>query len=242
MKISIEPIGILKTPFLEKFGVPRQAGMISEARGVLKLNPDPAFRDALRELETFSHIWIIFQFHEHANEPWRPLTTPPRLDAPGRVGVFASRSPHRPNGLGMSAVKLDSIDFEARGGIEIHVSGVDLLNDTPIFDIKPYVPYVDSIPNARGGWTETAIPKFAVSFSAEVLEQVATLTKKDSCTDLKLLIIQMLELDPRPTPQKKSFPIEAAAHEGMTFAFRIGAIDVKWEIRAKAIFVSAISG
>jgi tRNA-Thr(GGU) m(6)t(6)A37 methyltransferase TsaA len=232
--LSLSPIGTVKTSFKEKFGVPRQSGMISEARGILKLNPDPQFRDAVRCLETFSHVWIVFQFHRHANEPWRPLTTPPRVDAPGRVGVFASRSPHRPNQIGLSAVKLERIDLEAKGGIEIHLSGVDFLDDTPVFDIKPYVPYVDSIPDAHGGWTETEIPKFEVEFSAEALLALQDLEAS------KLLITQMLELDPRPTPQKKSFPISDPSFNQMTFAFRIQNLDVKWEIRNGSIFIREI--
>jgi tRNA-Thr(GGU) m(6)t(6)A37 methyltransferase TsaA len=222
----------VKTHFKEKFGVPRQSGMIPAATGIIKLNPDPQFRDGVRHLETFSHLWVIFQFHEHANEPWRPLTTPPRIDAPGRIGVFASRSPHRPNALGLSAVKLDRIDLDAKDGIEIHISGVDLLDGTPVFDLKPYVPYVDSIPNAVGGWTDTTIPKYPVGFSEEAFKQVSP--------DLIALITQMLELDPRPTPQKKSFPFEVAASEGMNFAFRIQDFDVKWQIRNQGVWVKRI--
>ena len=220
--------------------------MIPEAKGIIKLNADPGFRDGLRHLETFSHIWIIFQFHEHANEAWRPLTTPPREDAPGRIGVFASRSPHRPNQLGLSAVKLDHIDLDARGGIEIHVSGIDLLDGTPVFDLKPYVPYVDSIPHAIGGWTDTEIPKYEVSFSDAANQRISSMAEishsksVDARTDLKLFITQTLELDPRPTPQKKSFPIHDSKHEGMSFAFRVGNFDVHWIIQNLGILVQKI--
>jgi hypothetical protein len=131
------------------------------------------------------------------------------------------------------------------------VSGIDLLNGTPIFDIKPYVPYVDSIPDARGGWTETNIPKFAVNFSDAALSQLDQLSKtklsqiaRDSksepITDFKRLITQMLELDPRPTSQKKAFPIENGAHNGMGFGFRVGEIDVKWQIEKQGILVLGV--
>jgi tRNA-Thr(GGU) m(6)t(6)A37 methyltransferase TsaA len=240
MTFSISPIGFVKTPFQEKFGVPRQSGMIPEARGILKLNPDPDFKDALRFLETFSHVWLIFQFHEHANEPWRKLTTTPRVGAPERVGVFASRSPHRPNGLGMSAVKLDSIDFNAKNGIEIHLSGLDLLDGTPVFDLKPYVPFVDSIPDATGGFTLPEIPKYAVEFSGVALETISKTNIFGEKINLKMLITQMLEFDPRPTPQKKSFPITDPKNDQMKFAFRIGEIDVHWQIQNGKIWVNAV--
>ena len=168
----VQPIGHMQTCFQEKFGVPRQSLMVGSAKGILKLNPDPQFKDALKYLDGFSHVWIVFLFHQHEKQVWRPLITPPRIDAPGRVGVFASRSPHRPNPIGLSAVKLEKIDFNAKGGIEIHVSGVDLLDGTPVLDIKPYLPYVDCITDAKGGWTETAIPKYPVVFSEKCLEQM----------------------------------------------------------------------
>jgi tRNA-Thr(GGU) m(6)t(6)A37 methyltransferase TsaA len=234
MEVKISPIGFLKTPFQEKFGVPRQSGMIGEAWGILKLNPDPDFKDAVRKLESFSHVWLIFQFHENANEPWRKLTTPPRTEVSERVGVFASRSPFHPNHLGMSVVKLGRIDVDAKEGIEIHVSGVDILDGTPVFDLKPYVPFVDSIPDAKGGFTESDIPKYRVSFSEHAL------LKLESLASQKELIIQMAELDPRPTSQKKSFPIEDENSEGMSFAFRVGELDVKWEVKKQGIYVTDI--
>jgi tRNA-Thr(GGU) m(6)t(6)A37 methyltransferase TsaA len=238
---TVSPIGYVKTPFREKFGVPRQSGMIPEARGVLKLNSDPAFHDACRFLETFSHVWLIFQFHEHAGEPWRKLTTTPRMGAPERVGVFASRSPHHPNALGLSALRLDSVDLEAKGGIEIHLSGLDLLDGTPVLDLKPYVPFVDLIPSASGGFTDAMIPKYAVHFTEVAKAQLLALNGFGFNIDPERLITQMLELDPRPTSQKKAFPIENPEFEGMSFAFRVGIYDVKWEIRDQNILVISIS-
>ena len=224
------PIGYMKTSFKEKFGVPRQSLMIPAALGILKLNPDPQYKDALKTLEEFSHVWIVFVFHQHLDQVWRPMITPPRIDAPGKVGVFASRSPHRPNPIGLSAVKLEKIDWNAPGGIEIHFSGVDLMDETPVLDIKPYLPFVDCIPEAVGGWTETKIPKYEVIFSTES----AAFLKDHS--DLPL-IQQMLALDPRPTSQKKTFRIEDPSNEGKPFAFRIFDFDVKWEIRNFGIYV-----
>ena len=238
-----QTIGLMKTCFQEKFGVPRQSMMVTEARGILKLNPDPLYRDALRHLETFSHIWIVFLFHDHLGMQWRPTIAPPRIDAPAKVGVFASRSPHRPNPIGLSVVRLEKIDFDAKGGIEIEVSGVDLLNGTPVIDIKPYVPYADSFPDANAGWTDTKIPRYPVTFSEQSLEQIQSLNSKYqhfSKNGLKALIEQMLSFDPRPTSQRASLPLENPEQEGHPFAFRMLDFDVKWEIRNKGIFVKEL--
>ena len=237
---SFKPIGYLKTSFQEKFGVPRQSLMVTEARGILKLNADPHYRDALRYLEDFSHVWIIFIFHEHVASAWRPTITPPRIDAPRKVGVFASRSPHRPNPIGLSAVKLEKIDYVAAGGIEIHLSGVDLLNGTPVLDLKPYLPYVDCIPEARGGWTETKIPRYLVQFSAQALLNISHHQGDYPEGDLKILIEQMLALDPRPTSQRKTMPISDPKFEGAEFAFRLLHFDVKWRIQNGGILVDRL--
>ena len=152
MNDHFPPIGVIRTNFTEKFGVPRQSMMISEALGVLKLHPDPSFRAALNHLDRFTHIWVVFIFHQSVEKGWRPTIRPPRVDAPRKVGVFASRSPHRPNPIGLSAVKLERIDLDAPGGIEIHLSGVDLLDGTPVLDIKPYLPSTDAEAGASMGW------------------------------------------------------------------------------------------
>ena len=233
MKDSFPPIGTLKTCFAEKFGVPRQSMMTTEARGVLKLNPDPSYRAALNHLDQFSHVWVVFVFHQNGGT-WRPTIDPPRLDAPKSMGVFASRSPHRPNPIGLSAVKLDRIDFDAEGGIEIHLSGVDILDGTPVLDIKPYLPYADSIPEANTGWIEGEIDRYKVEFSAESLRTIAGDPK------LKKLIEQMLEWDPRPTSQRRSAPMAAPESEGKRFAFRILNFDVQWVIRNASVYVVTI--
>ena len=210
--------------------------MISEARGVLKLNPDPAYALALKHLENFSHVWILFVFHEHVDMPWHPVIRPPRVNAPRKVGVFASRSPHRPNPIGMSAVKLDRIDHEAPGGIEIHLSGVDILDGTPVLDIKPYLPYADSIPDANEGWARGEITRYNVQFSAESLSTIEKISAEEF-PRLKELIQQMLAWDPRPTSQRRAMPIEDRKSEGLQFAFRIANFDVQWQILDGGIYV-----
>jgi len=233
------PIGVMRTFFTEKFGIPRQSLMMSEAKGVLKLNPNPDFRTALNHLEKFTHIWVIFVFHQNTEKGWRPTIRPPRLDAPRRVGVFASRSPHRPNPIGISAVALERIDLEAPGGIEIHLNGVDIMDGSPVLDIKPYLPFADCLPHAGGGWAEGDIPRYAVIFSEKSLIDLARFTSADY-PKLQTLIEQMLEWDPRPTSQRRAIPMEAPNSEGGIFYFRILAFDVKWQIKEQGIYVLEI--
>lgn len=229
-----EPIGFIKSAFTEKFGIPRQSMMVTAARGILKLNLNPDFYLALKHLEKFSHVWIVYVFHQHMEKGWRPTIRPPRLDAPRKVGVFASRSPHRPNPIGMSAVILDRIDFEAKGGIEIHLSGIDIMDGTPVLDIKPYLPFADSLPHANGGWADAEITKYSVSFSPACDRQIAQLTEQPN---FKSLVTQMLQWDPRPTSQRRAMPIDEPESQGMIFAFRILDQDVKWQIQSKGIYV-----
>ncbi len=233
------PIGFLRSCFTEKFGVPRQSMMMTEARGILKLNPNPAFPAALNHLEKFSHIWVIFLFHKHEERSWRPTITPPRIDAPEKIGVFASRSPHRPNAIGLSAVRLEQINFEPPDGIELTLSGIDILDGTPVLDIKPYLPFADRIAAANEGWATGDIAQFAVSFSPESLEIIKNV-QTEAFPRLQRLITQMLEWDPRPTSQKRAFPMDEPSSEGMTFAFRLLNIDVHWQIRQGSCYVFAI--
>jgi tRNA-Thr(GGU) m(6)t(6)A37 methyltransferase TsaA len=234
---SFKPIGHLTTPFKEKFGVPRQSMMMSEARGFLKLYPEPRNTLALRNLEQFSHVWILFVFPKNRQKAWNPLIETPRLDAMQRMGVFATRSPDRPNPVGMSALKLESIDFHAADGIEIHLSGLDILDGTPVLDIKPYVPYADCLPEANSGWIQSEIQRYPVTFSVQSLQALRSL---EQYPHLQKLIIQMLELDPRPTSQKRSAPIMDSRSIGLKFAFRVLHLDIHWEIRDVGIWVDRL--
>jgi tRNA-Thr(GGU) m(6)t(6)A37 methyltransferase TsaA len=229
MSITFEPIGILHTCFKEKFGIPRQPRLVRGAHGILKLNDSPFLRNAVRELETFSHIWLIFVFHRHDSKNWKPSIRPPRLGGAKKVGVLASRSPHRPNPIGLSAVKLEAIDLNALGGIELHLSGVDILDETPILDIKPYLTYADSISDARSGWAEEPIIRTQVEFSSLAIESISD-TKMQKYPHLKDLIVGMLELDPRPAFQKHRMPPSSPQAQGTFYGFRIFDFDVKWKI------------
>ncbi|MGK5088911.1 tRNA (N6-threonylcarbamoyladenosine(37)-N6)-methyltransferase TrmO [Bdellovibrionota bacterium FG-2] len=227
--MNFAPIGVIQTCFKEKFGIPRQPGLTLNAEGLIKLNDDPNLRTAIRTLETFSHIWLVFVFHRHDSKNWKPSIRPPRLGGAKKVGVLASRSPHRPNPIGLSAVKLDKIDFDAKDGPEIHVSGVDILDGTPILDLKPYLPYCDSIPEACAGWAEEPIERVEVVFSA-IAEEAVRNHSFGKYPNLRKLIIEMLELDPRPAFQKRRMPPGSAQAEGTQYGFKLFEFDVKWKI------------
>lgn len=230
------PIGVIRTAFAEKFGIPRQPGMVLEAKGVIELDRHPFFALACDKLETFSHLWIIFVFHEHGARDWKPSIRPPRLGGRKKVGVLASRSPHRPNPIGLSAVRLDRVENTPKG-VKIHVSGVDLLDGTPLLDIKPYIPFADSIPSANAGWAAEPIEKFPVEFTEkseaalERHERRLRIQRNDDTIDLRKMIIEMLELDPRPASLKRKIPASNTDSTGLRFAFTLFDFDVKWEIR-----------
>jgi tRNA-Thr(GGU) m(6)t(6)A37 methyltransferase TsaA len=238
MDFQYRAIGILLSPFREKFGIPRQSMMMSEARGIIKLYPDPQYRLALRSLEQFTHIWVLFDFHKKGQRAWRPLIDTPRIEAGAKMGVFATRSPHRPNAIGMSAVRLDRIDLKAEGGIEIHISGVDILSGTPVLDIKPYVPFADRIETANSGWVHTDIRRYDVAFSSEASEKLISFSRRHP--RLRQLVEEMLAFDPRPTSQRRASPIEDPSTEGSHFAFRILDLDIYWTVRKGSLHVDDV--
>ncbi len=223
----MKPIGFISTCFHEKFGVPRQSLMVKEAHGIVRLHPEFSHPDCFLHLSGFSHLWLIYLFHKAQNERhpdlWRPTIQPPRLDAPSRVGVFASRSPHRPNPIGMSVVKLEEIRFSADGSAELRVSGVDILDGSPLLDLKPYLPYADQVGNASSGWAIGEVERYPVEFGPEAHDQAERLGILD-------LIIGVLEWDPRPRSQREHTPIGDTASVGKRFAFRLMGNDIHWEI------------
>lgn len=228
MEFRYQAIGTVKTPFREKFGIPRQSLMMEEARAIIKLNPDPQYPLALKHLEQFSHIWVLFDFHKNGKGPWHPLIDTPRLEAGERMGVFATRSPHRPNAIGISAVKLERIDFNPSDGIEIHINGVDIMDQTPVLDIKPYLPFADRIEDANSGWAQSEIRRYPVRFEKDSLQKLVAFTDRHS--RLRELVEEMLAFDPRPTSQRRAAPIHKREFDGQKFAFRILDLDIRWEI------------
>ena len=155
MNYQFRPIAYIHSDFPDKFGIPRQSGLAQSLKSTLIFEPDFRFPDAFRGLEDYSHIWLIWGFSENKHSRWTPTVRPPRLGGNTRKGVFATRSPFRPNPVGLSSVKLDKIEFTKEHGPVLHISGADLMNGTPIFDIKPYLPYVDSHPDALNGFANS---------------------------------------------------------------------------------------
>ena len=157
MDVTINMIARMRSDFPTKFGIPRQPHLVEELHSTIVFEPEYRNADALRGIEGFSHLWVIWQFSEAVRSGWSPTVRPPRLGGNTRMGVFATRSPFRPNNLGLSCVKLLGVEMTKDLGPVIHVSGADLMDGTPIFDIKPYIPYADSHPEALGGFTDTEI-------------------------------------------------------------------------------------
>jgi len=215
-KYSFSPIGIAHSPFKEKFGVPRQSRLVP-SHGTLELFPEFCPTEATRDLHKFSHIWIIFIFNQFDKGDWSPTARPPRLGGNKRVGLYASRSPRRPNRTGLSVVKLIKIERK-KGRTFLHVEGLDLIEGTPIIDIKPYIPGSDSIPRAKNGWINEAekLPTFRVSFSKEAGDFL-----KDRA-DFKKFITQVLRLDHRPAYYRSN----AKDHHKNNFASRIEDVDI----------------
>lgn len=194
--MTLDPIGIVHTCFGGKFGVPRQPGLCPSAWGRLVFNEAYRSPEAIREIDGFSHLWLIFGFHETVDQGWKPTVRPPRLGGNQRVGVFASRSTFRPNGLGLSLVRLEGIDTSAADGPVLLLGGVDLLDGTPVYDIKPYLPYAESIPDAATGFAGDEIPRLKVVIADDVAETFGHLSQRDQA-----VVREALALDPRPAVQ-----------------------------------------
>ncbi|MHB0775918.1 tRNA (N6-threonylcarbamoyladenosine(37)-N6)-methyltransferase TrmO [Halomonas sp. WWR20] len=198
--LSLTPIGRIESDYPDKFGIPRQPGLAPAARGVLHLlapYDDPL---SVRGLEAFSHLWLTFVFHA-SPERWTPLVRPPRLGGNAKVGVFATRSTHRPNRLGLSLVEL--VDIDTQYGVKLHLRGHDLLDGTPVLDIKPYLPWAESRPEARAGFAPEAPPRRAVRFTPQA---EATLDRRRDGASLRELITQVLAQDPRPAYRSGAEP------------------------------------
>jgi len=194
MELSVHPIATMRSDFPTKFGIPRQSGLAEHLRSTIVFEPQYRNADALRGLEDFSHLWIIWQFSEAIRTEWTPTVRPPRLGGNTRMGVFATRSPFRPNSIGLSCVKLIGLEQTQDQGTVIHVAGADLMDGTPILDIKPYIPYCDAHPEALGGFTTNADDYLLiVKFPPGLLELLPE-NKRDAA-------VEVLSHDPRPSYQ-----------------------------------------
>jgi tRNA-Thr(GGU) m(6)t(6)A37 methyltransferase TsaA len=241
-RYDFEPIGVVRSPFSEKFGIPRQPGLVAEAKGVLELKNHPFLKQACAGLEGFSHLWLIFVFHQHDARAWKPSIRPPRLGGKKRVGVLSSRSPHRPNPIGLSACRIEKLELDHPEGPRIRLIGVDLLDGTPVLDIKPYLPYADSIPDASSGWASEPIRRYEVRFSEEAEEQLESLLASDPTRfqSLRPLIVELLELDPRPAFLQRRRPVGDPATEEERYGFKVGVHDVKWRVVQGAFLVDRL--
>ncbi len=212
MEITMRPIAQLHSDFPDKFGIPRQSGLVKELRATIVFLPEYRDVQALRGLDGFSHLWLIWCFSESLGRPWSPTVRPPRLGGNTRLGVFATRSPFRPNPLGLSCVRLESIEATPHAGAVLHVSGADLMDGTPIFDIKPYIPYADAYPDAAAGFTATA-PELLlrVECNPALLEQLPA--------DRRAALLGVLSHDPRPSYQRDPQRVYGMAFAGWQIRF-----------------------
>ncbi len=212
--VNIQVIARMHSDFSTKFGIPRQSGLIEELRSTIVFEPEFRNADALRGIEDFSHLWLIWQFSEAVRTGWSPTVRPPRLGGNTRMGVFATRSPFRPNNLGLSSVRLLGVEQTAEFGTVLHVGGADLMDGTPIFAIKPYIPYGDCHTDATGGFTDTA-----GDFLLEVNFPEALLKKLPQ--DKQAAAIGVLSHDPRPSYQKDPERIYGLNFAGFDIRFRV---------------------
>lgn len=218
--VDFHHIAVIRTDFADKFGVPRQSGRVPEARGRIVFLPKYRDPDALRGIEGFSHLWLLFDFSLAHRDEWSPTVRPPRLGGNRRVGVFASRSPFRPNPIGLSSVRLLSVEVTESEGTVLNVSGVDLVDGTPLFDIKPYLPFSDSHPEATAGFAEAGLShRLKVRFSAGIVLPLDE--------ERLPVLIDCLAEDPRP----------AYRDDGRVYSMRFASLDVKFTVQDTVLTV-----
>lgn len=228
------PIAFVESPFKDKYGVPRQPILADNVQGKIKFVKDPDLKTAIKLIEGYSHLWVVFVFHSHGGKNWKPSIRPPKLGGRKKVGVLASRSPHRPNPIGISVVKIEGIDFKDDGSFDILISGIDLVDGTPVLDVKPYLPYTDAVPQAHVGWSSGEIRKYSVEFSEGVLEFLAAAA---AGSNLKEIIKQILEIDPRPAYQQREKPVDSLETQGLLYGIEISNHEVKYKIENKGFLV-----
>ena len=222
--MEMHPIAHMRSDFPTKFGIPRQSGLVEELRSVIVFEPEYRSEDALRGIEDFSHLWLIWQFSQAVREGWSPTVRPPRLGGNTRMGVFATRSPFRPNNLGLSCVRLLEVKHTQQYGTVLIVGGADLLDGTPIFDIKPYIPYSDSRPEAAGGFTDRVSDFLLdVKFPQELLEKLPA--------DKQAAAVGVLSHDPRPSYQRKP---------GRVYGLNFAGFDIRFTVEDTVLTVQSV--
>lgn len=222
--MEMHPIAHMRSDFPTKFGIPRQSGLVEELRSMIVFEPEYRSEDSLRGIEDFSHLWLIWQFSQAVREGWSPTVRPPRLGGNTRMGVFATRSPFRPNNLGLSCVRLLEVKHTQQYGTVLIVGGADLLDGTPIFDIKPYIPYSDSRTEAAGGFTDR-VGNFLldVKFPQELLEKLPA--------DKQAAAVGVLSHDPRPSYQRKP---------GRVYGLNFAGFDIRFTVEGTVLTVQSV--
>ncbi len=222
--LLIRPVAHIRTDFSDKFGIPRQSGRVPALMGKIVFEPEFRDPDALRGIEEFSHLWLLFDFSQSHRDSWSPTVRPPRLGGNKRIGVFATRSPFRPNPIGLSCVKLEKIEHSAKEGTVLIVSGVDLLDNTPILDIKPYIPYADCRPEATGSFAEEQKDyRLEVKFPSPLLELVPE--------DKREAAMACLADDPRPSYQQD---------EERVYSMRFAECDIHFTVSGNTLTVTGV--
>ena len=233
--MKLTKIGIFESCFKELFGIPRQSSLAPSVQGKITLTPPFDRLEMISDLDKFSHLWVIFGFHALKNSHFRTTVRPPRLGGNKKVGVFATRSPYRPNPIGISLLKITKIIKEEKK-VSILVSGQDILDQTPVYDIKPYLSSVDCEPKANGGWTDEipANKLSSIEFSKESLENIHELfQEKEKCLSFQKIIKETLILDPRPGHQR-------GKKELKTYGFRLLDFDILWSTKNNNFFVEKV--
>ncbi|MEH6384870.1 MAG: tRNA (N6-threonylcarbamoyladenosine(37)-N6)-methyltransferase TrmO [Colwellia sp.] len=236
-QITFNYIGRVNSPYKEKFAIPRQPGLVSAAKGSISLIDNANNEELLRGIEQFSHLWVLFIFHGTAQQGWKPLVRPPRLGGNKKLGVLATRSTFRPNPVGMSVVKLENIEQQNKQLI-INISGLDLLDQTPVIDIKPYIPYSDSISGAQAGFAQQQpFQALSITFSKQAQEEAKKY--QQVYADLPLFIEQVLAQDPRPAYKKQQ-------EDTKIYGMILYDLNILWQaqssIEISVLSISKISG
>jgi len=228
---QFEQIGVIRSPYKEKFAVPRQPGLVINGGGELHLVAPYNQADAVRGLEAFSHLWVVFVFHQTMEGGWRPTVRPPRLGGNARMGVFATRSTFRPNPIGMSLVELKGIRCQ-KDQVILELGSLDLVDGTPVIDIKPYLPFAEALPDARASYAQDAPQAdMAVHFTSEITTQISELEKR--YPRLRDFIVEGLAQDPRPAYRKEE-------EAGNTYAVWLLDFNVRWRVTAAGFEVFAL--
>ena len=237
-ELNIKVVARIRSDFPDKFGIPRQSGLLKNLRSTIVFEPEFRNADALRGLDGFSHLWLLWIFSENVRDTWKPTVGPPRLGGNTRLGVFATRSSFRPNPLAMSCVKIESVNLTGEGAPSITVSGADLMDGTPIVDIKPYLPYADSVPEAIGGFAEAVrFKKLEVSFATEAQAVLdGTGFAPDAAgvkvpAEKKAALVELLSEDPRPAYQRSADRI---------YGIRFAGFEIKFQVQGDHLTVVAI--